>query len=195
MRERRNYGLSVEERRRKNSYNRYLKTINRKSIPINDIIGEVWRPVVGVRGAKVSNKGRIKATGNNGVEKLCRVFNCHNTYRVYVNIGYVVNRINVAKAVYESFVLQHRFKGDFFWRPVDGDKSNASLENISIDPKMRTPWYKTPQYKLDALMDAFWTQTDNSDSTLAKEFNIAYSIVRDYITYRLDLHFNKINNR
>ena len=195
MRERRNYGLSVEERRRKRSYNNYLKKVNLPTEPIEDIYGEVWRPIVWKTRYMVSNMGRVKTKNSRGKDVLIRVYEENNTFSATLRDSYTAVWINIPKVMYESFVLQHRFKGNFHWRPLDGNKHNLRLDNISTDSKMRTPWYNIPEYKLNALMDAFWTQEDNRDSTLAKEFDIKYSTVRDYISYKLDLHFNKIDNR
>lgn len=194
MRERRRNSLSEGEKRKKLNYSRYLNSISNDIKSVEDLKGEVWRPVVGIRHGFVSNKGRVKSRMK-GRENILAIKRFYNVGRADINRDYIRTVINVPKSVYESFVIGKKFEGVFRWKPLDGDYSNYSVENISLKTERKPLWHKIPKYKLDAIMDAFWTQHDNRDSVLAEQFSVNKSILNKYISHKLDEHFNKINNR
>ncbi len=198
MRYKRRHSLSNEEQRKKNSYNNYLRSIRPAERPVMDLDGEVWRKVMGYDRYWVSNKGRVKSRWGSSSERLLKIKKIKpamSSYSVVFTIGYVTSAHNIAKMVYENFVLRGSYDGYFTWNPKDGDFKNASLDNIQVGNIIKDSWHKIPEWKLKALMDCFYIQHNNDDRTLAKEFNIPYNVVRDYIVHRLDNHFNKIYNR
>ena len=45
------------------------------------------------------------------------------------------------------------------------------------------------------VMNHFWNETENGDSTIARKFNLPKQQVTALIAAKLDLHFDRINQR